>query len=184
MNERFFDMTEEEVEKYFDTSSEAGLTSREARKRLRFFGQNKIYGSDPQHESNRVLSMIFSPAGLVFYASAVACIALHILGAVLAAAIWTVAMVVLGTFLFGAYTLFVIIYLAFEERKISSCFKNLGVEYFATCEYLKQHGCPWWDPHGEHVWDAADAKRLVEYLEDYRPNQTQMFEFQIIKERF
>ena len=96
MNERFFDMTEEEVEKYFDTSSEAGLTSREARKRLRFFGQNKIYGSDPQHESNRVLSMIFSPAGLMFYASAVACIALHIRGAALAAAIWTVAMVVLA----------------------------------------------------------------------------------------
>lgn len=96
----------------------------------------------------------------------------------------TVAMVVLGTFLFGAYTLFVIIYLAFEERKISSCFKNLGVEYFATCEYLKQHGYPLWDPHGEHAWDAAGAKRLVEYLEDYRPNQTQAFEFQVVKERF
>ena len=96
----------------------------------------------------------------------------------------TVAMVGLGAVLFGDYTLFVIIYLALEERKISSCFKNLGVEYFATWEYLKQHGYPLWDSQGKQVGDFADAKRLVEYLEDYRPNQTQMFEFQIIKERF
>ena len=96
MNERFFDMTAEEVEKYFDTSSVSGLSAREARKRLRFFGQNKIYGTDTNHESNRILSMIFSPAGLMFYASAAACIALHIKGAALAAVIWTAAMIVLA----------------------------------------------------------------------------------------
>ncbi len=96
MNERFFDMTSEEVEKYFDTSSVSGLTAREARKRLRYFGQNKIYGTDSRHESNRILSMIFSPAGLMFYASAAACIALHIGGAALAAVIWTVSMIVLA----------------------------------------------------------------------------------------
>ncbi len=96
MNERFFDMTAEEVEKYFDTSSVSGLSAREARKRLRYFGQNKIYGADTNHESNRILSMIFSPAGLMFYASAAACIALHIGGAALAAVIWTVAMIVLA----------------------------------------------------------------------------------------
>ena len=73
MNERFFDMTAEEVEKYFDTSSVSGLSTREAKKRLRYFGQNKIYGTDAKHESNRILSMIFSPAGLMFYASAAAC---------------------------------------------------------------------------------------------------------------
>lgn len=96
MNERFFDMTAEEVEKYFDTSSVSGLTSREARKRLRYFGQNKIYGTDARHGSNTVLSMLFSPAGLMFYASAAACITLHIGGAALAAVIWTVAMVLLA----------------------------------------------------------------------------------------
>lgn len=96
MNDRFFDMTSGEVEKYFDTSSESGLTSREARKRLRYFGQNKIYGTDTRHESNRILSMIFSPAGLMFYSSAAACIVLHIGGAALAALIWTLAMIVLA----------------------------------------------------------------------------------------
>ncbi len=96
MNERFFDMSAEEVEKYFDTSSVAGLSTREARKRLKYFGQNKIYGTDTKHESNRILSMIFSPSGLMFYASAAACIALHIGGAALATVVWTVAMVVLA----------------------------------------------------------------------------------------
>ncbi|MBE6640334.1 MAG: hypothetical protein E7619_01980 [Ruminococcaceae bacterium] len=96
MSERYFEMKAEEVAEFFDTSDSSGLTAKEARKRLRYFGQNKIYDIRNREGSNSVLSLLLSPAGLMFYASAAACVALHISGAAVSAAIWTVAMIILA----------------------------------------------------------------------------------------
>ncbi len=96
MGEKYFEMSVEDVEKYFDTSANSGLSSREAKKRIRFFGQNKIYDISAPEGGKRVLSLLFSPASLMFYASAAACVALHVSGALLAAVVWTVAVVCLA----------------------------------------------------------------------------------------
>ena len=56
MSETYYDIEAEKVEEIFDTSGSAGLTQKEARKRLRYFGKNKIYEDNAQSE-NGVFSL-------------------------------------------------------------------------------------------------------------------------------
>ena len=95
MSENYYDIQAEKVEEVFDTSGSAGLTQKEARKRLRYFGKNKIYDDNTQAE-NGVLSLLVSPAGMMFYISAFAAVSLKINGALAAALLWTVGIIVLS----------------------------------------------------------------------------------------
>lgn len=95
MSENYYDIQAEEVEALFDSSGSAGLTKKEARKRLRYFGKNKIYDDNTQSEKG-VLSLLVSPAGMMFYISAFAAISLKINGALSALVLFTLGLIVLS----------------------------------------------------------------------------------------
>jgi len=91
-----FDRQPEEVAGLYQTSDTAGLSSKEAKKRLRYFGQNKIYNVSPPDTVGQVLRLVFSPSGILFFTISLICAAIHIKGSFVALAIWLVAMVTLS----------------------------------------------------------------------------------------
>ena len=94
------------------------------------------------------------------------------------------AVLLLGAVVFAVYTAVVCVYLSVCERKINACFKELGNDRNALLRHLSEL----WeanDPMPDKLADdLSDAAKLLIFLEDYRPNQTKVFEFYVLKERF
>ena len=86
----------EEIAALYDTSASSGLTPKEAKKRLRYFGKNLLYNTSEPDAVGLVLRLILSPSSLMFFTTAVACSALRTGGALLSALLWAAATVLLS----------------------------------------------------------------------------------------
>ncbi len=81
MTEGISTKTAAEVARHYATSDTDGLTSKEAAKRLKFFGQNKIYDALPERRARALAGIFFSPSGILFLTAVVCGIAAGVSGA-------------------------------------------------------------------------------------------------------
>lgn len=88
MTEGISAKTAEEVAAYYATSDTDGLTSKEAAKRLKFFGQNRIYDFVPERRSRALAGIFFSPSGFLFLTAAVCAVAAGVSGALFGAVLY------------------------------------------------------------------------------------------------
>ena len=96
MTEEISAKTAEEVAAHFATSDTDGLTSKEAAKRLKFFGQNRIYDVLPERRSRALAGIFFSPSGFLFLVAVVCAVAAGVSGALFGAVLYLAGVLILA----------------------------------------------------------------------------------------